>query len=147
MPVTRVCVVVDVPAERLWAKLSAYGTWHTWLKEVSESHIEGHDTAHVPIGAVRAVHTNGVLTVRERLVSCDDARRVISYEVAREPQWRAPARRYRGSAAVIALTDGARSAVEWSGTYDCDAKDEDYMAELLTGLYQSFINGLAGAAG
>ncbi len=147
MPTTRVCVLAELPAERLWAKLAAYGTWNTWLKEVSESRIEGYDTAHVPVGAVRAVGPEGAPMVREILVACDDARRVITYEVAQEPQWSAPARRYRGTAMVIALTDGGRSVVEWSGSYDCDAKDEEYLADLLTGLYRSFINGLIGAAG
>lgn len=148
MPTTRVCVVVDVPADRLWAKLAEYGTWHTWLKEVSDSHIEGSDAAHVPVGAVRAVGPKGQPYVRERLVACDNARRVTTYEVAQEPVWPFPAgRNYRGTAAVIALTDGPRSVVEWSGTYDCDAKDEEFMAGLLTGLYTSFISGLAGAAG
>jgi hypothetical protein len=44
------------------------------------------------------------------------------------------------------LTDRVGSVVEWSGSYDCDAKDEDAMRELLTGLYQSFVSGLAKAA-
>jgi hypothetical protein len=139
-------VVVDVPADHLWAKLSAYGTWGDWLAQVSESNIEGYDVAHVPIGAVRAVGPLGNPRTRERLVACDAAARVVSYEVAEEPKWRFPARHYRGTARIIPLTDRVGSVVEWSGTYDCDEKDEDAMCELLTGLYQSFVDGLAGAS-
>jgi hypothetical protein len=34
------------------------------------------------------------------------------------------------------------SVIEWSGAYDCDAKDEAFLDELLTGLYASFVEGL-----
>jgi hypothetical protein len=40
MPTTRICVVVDVPADRLWERLSEYGTWGSWLTQFSESNIE-----------------------------------------------------------------------------------------------------------
>jgi hypothetical protein len=146
MPTTRICVVVDVPADRLWARLSEYGTWGSWLIQVSESNIEGFDVPKVPVGAVRAVGPLGNPRTRERLVACDAVTRTVSYEVAEEPKWRFPARRYRGTARVIPLTDRVGSVVEWSGSYDCDAKDEDAMRELLTGLYQSFVSGLAKAA-
>lgn len=148
MASTRVCLVVDVPPDRLWAKLFEFGTWHTWLREIADSHIEGSDAPYVPVGSVRAVGPKGNPIVRERLVACDNAKRVITYEVADEPVWPYPAgRNYRGTAAVIALTDNSgRSVIEWSGAYDCDAKDEAQMSELLTGLYHSFIDGLVGAA-
>lgn len=146
MPTTRVCVVVDVPADRLWAKLSEYGTWSTWIESLAESNVEGYDdTLHVPVGAVRAVGERGNPRVRERLVACDSVQRTITYEVAQEPKWRFPARRYRGTARIIALTDGPQSVIEWSSTYDCDAKDEEQFAEMFTGLYKSFIGGLVGA--
>ncbi len=146
IPTTRICVVVDVPADRLWDRLSEYGTWGQWLTHVAESNIEGHDAAHVPVGAVRAVGPLGDPRTRERLVACDAAAQLVSYEVAEEPKWRFPARRYRGTARIIPLTDREGSVVEWSGAYDCDAKDEEAMRELLTGLYYSFVSGLAQAA-
>lgn len=79
-------------------------------------------------------------------MACDAAARLMSYEVAEEPKWRFPARRYRGTARIIPLTDRVGSVVEWSGVYDCDAKDEEALRELLTGLYHSFVSGLAQAA-
>ena len=54
--------------------------------------------------------------------------------VVEPPVWRFPARRYRGTARVLALTDRVGSVIEWSGAYDCDAKDELFLDELLTGL-------------
>jgi hypothetical protein len=147
MPTTRICIVVDVPADRLWAKLSEYGTWGDWISQLSESNVEGYDgLAEVPIGAVRAVGPRGVPRTRERLVSSDEIARVVSYQVEKEPKWRFPARYYRGTAKIISLTDRDGSVIEWSGTYDCDAKDDESMQELLTGLYHSFVAGLVQAA-
>jgi hypothetical protein len=152
MPTTRICLVVDVPADRLWAKLSEYGTWGTWLTHVAESHIETYDSIEdfdvlrVPVGAVRACGDPISPRVRERLVCHDDATRTISYEITEPPVWRFPGRRYRGTAKVIALTDLERCVIEWSGSYDCDQKDETYLQELLSGLYRSFVAGLIKAA-
>jgi hypothetical protein len=148
MPTARICVVADFPAERIWAKLSEYGTWGTWLTHVAESHIEiydhieNFDALRVPVGAVRSCGEPMNPRVRERLVSHDDATRTISYEITEPPVWRFPGRRYRGTAKVIALTDRQGCVIEWSGTYDCDQKDEQYLQELLTGLYESFVAGL-----
>jgi len=142
IPTSRICIVTDVPAERLWARLSEYGTWGEWISSLTESNIEGHDAANVPVGAVRAVGVQGNPRTRERLVACDEVARVISYMVVEPPAWRFPARRYRGTARVLALTDRVGSVIEWSGAYDCDAKDEAFLDELLTGLYTSFVEGV-----
>ena len=142
IPTSRICIVTDVPAERLWARLSEYGSWGQWLSHVAESNIEGYDAPDVPIGAVRAVGPFGNPRTRERLVSCDEVARVISYMVVEPPVWRFPGRRYRGAVRVLALTDRVGSVIEWSGAYDCDAKDEAFLDELLTGLYASFVEGL-----
>lgn len=134
--------MTDAAADRLWARLSEYGTWGDWLSHVAESNIEGHDVPMVPVGAVRAVGPLGNPRTREQLVAVDDIARIISYVVTEPPIWRFPARRYRGTVRVIELTDRAGSVIEWSGTYDCDAADEAGMNELLTGLYTSFAAGL-----
>ena len=134
--------MTEAAADRLWARLSEYGTWDEWNPYLTESNVESYDVPMVPVGAVRAVGPLGNPRTREQLVAVDDIARIISYVVAEPPIWRFPARRYRGTVRVIELTDRTGSVIEWSGTYDCDAADEASMNELLTGLYASFAAGL-----
>ena len=153
MPTTRICVVADVAADRLWATLSAFRTWGNWLTQVTESYIEVYDKIdgfvgdRVPVGAVRSCGDPANPRVRETFLVHDDVNHTITYEVTEPPVWRFPARNYRGTAKVISLTDRDGCVIEWSGTYDCDQKDEDFLHDLLTGLYTSFVEGLIGAAG
>jgi hypothetical protein len=152
MPTSRICVVSDVPAERIWAKVSEYATWGDWLTFVTEGHIEiydhieGYDAKRVPVGAVRACGDFDNPRVREKLVTHDDVTQTISYVVTEPPVWRFPARNYRGMVRVLSLTDRVGSVIEWSGTYDCDQKDEAHMSEHLLRLYPLFVEGLVKAA-
>ena len=140
MPTSRICVVVDVPAERLWARLSCYGSWGEWNEFSAGSAIEGYPgVANVPVGAVRAVLSLENPRTRERLVTVDELTRTVQYAVEEQPVWQFPARRYVGAARILALTDRQGSVIDWSGRYDCDLDKEPFMDELLTGFYASFV--------
>jgi len=137
MPTSRICVVVDVPAEQLWARLSHYGSWGEWNEFSAGSAIEGYPSvANVPVGAVRAVLSTGT---RERLVTVDELTRTVRYAVEERPVWQFPARRYVGAVTILPLTDREGSVIDWSGRYDCDLDKESFMDELLTGFYASFV--------
>ena len=140
MPTSRICVVVDIPAEQLWSKLSQYGGWGDWNAFSAEGVMEGYPgVANVPVGAVRAVGSLENPRTRERLVTVDEVTRTVQYAVEEEPMWQFPARRYVGTARIMPLTDRQGSVIDWSGRYDCDLDKEQFMNELLTGFYTSFV--------
>ena len=48
-----------------------------------------------------------------------------------------------GDMRLVPLTDRVATVVDWCGHFDADAADEGEVATTFTGLYESFIDGLA----
>jgi hypothetical protein len=121
MPANRVCKIVDLPTEPL-GRLSDYRTGATWLRNLVDSQMEdGLQEGPCAVGPVRSVGDPEQPRAREKFMACDELRLTVSYmQLNSLPM---PARNYVGTAHLIPLSDGQRTVVEWSGTFDADEAD------------------------
>lgn len=139
MTVTVVSTVITAPADEVWGRLGDFATWHTWLPRIESTNMEaGHETG--PVGCVRTLVLADGSSVRERLLSKDDAARTLSYEFAGPHSF--PVRRYVGRIRVEEITTSGDSYVHWSGDFDAETADEAKAARIFAIIYGTFLEAL-----
>jgi carbon monoxide dehydrogenase subunit G len=112
---------IDAPADRVWAVAGDFGGIASWMPGIESCRVEGED---------RIIETMG-MTITERLVAKDDARRSLTYSIAGG----APVESHE---AVITVTQsGDASQVTWA----VDATPDE-MADLMATLYQQALEAL-----
>jgi hypothetical protein len=141
MATTRVARVLDRPCAVLWERLSDYRGWQSWLREVADSVMEdGIVAGPASIGIIRRVGDPTNPLAREMLVGLDASTHTLSYcAVGDLPM---PARNYQATVRLIPLSDSSATLIDWSGSYDADAGDEQLLTGVFVGLYDSFIDAL-----
>ena len=115
--------VVNASPDEVWARIRDFNglaTWHSGL--VADSEIE-EGKAGDQVGAVRSFHLTDGTHLRERLLSHSDAYRMYSYNFELTPF---DVDNYHATLRVRPVTDGNKSFVEWSTTYDCDRDKQDH---------------------
>jgi hypothetical protein len=115
--------VVNASPDEVWARIRDFNglaTWHSGL--VADSEIE-EGKAGDQVGAVRSFHLTDGTHLRERLLSHSDAYRMYSYDFQKTPF---DVDNYHATLRVRPVTDGNKSFVEWSTTYDCDRDKQDH---------------------
>lgn len=115
--------VVNASPDEVWARIRDFNglpTWHSGL--VADSEIE-EGKAGDQVGAVRSFHLTDGTHIRERLLSHSDAYRMYSYSFELTPF---DVDNYHATLRVRPVTDGNKSFVEWSTTYDCDRDKQDH---------------------
>jgi hypothetical protein len=115
--------VVNASPDEVWARIRDFNglaTWHGGL--VADSEIE-EGKAGDQVGAVRSFHLTDGTHLRERLLSHSDAYRMYSYNFELTPF---DVDNYHATLRVRPVTDGNKSFVEWSTTYDCDRDKQDH---------------------
>ena len=115
--------VVSATPDEVWARIRDFNglaTWHSGL--VADSEIED-GKAGDQVGAVRSFHLTDGTHIRERLLSHSDAYRMYSYNFEKTPF---DVDNYHATLRVRPVTDGNKSFVEWSTTYDCDRDKQDH---------------------
>lgn len=127
--------IIDAPVEAIWAKVRDFGALSTWLPGITQSGIEdGRDADSV--GCVRALHLADGGFCTERLLALDDSRYIVSYAFVK-PAF--PVHDYASTIALIPVTNGDRTFVQWSGTFEEAPQD--------AGKYQALISQEVYAAG
>ncbi|HEX3461590.1 MAG TPA: SRPBCC family protein [Acidimicrobiales bacterium] len=117
---------IDASADDVWAVIGDFGGIGDWMPGIDSCRVEGDD---------RILQMMG-MEITERLVSKDDAGRVLTYSITDG----APVETHQG---VITVTPtGATSHVTW----DVDATPDD-MAALMTTLYQQSLEALKAKVG
>ena len=115
--------VVNASVYEVWARIRDFNglaTWHGGL--VADSEIE-EGKAGDQVGAVRSFHLTDGTHIRERLLSHSDAYRMYSYNFELTPF---DVDNYHATLRVRPVTDGNKSFVEWSTTYDCDRDQQEH---------------------
>jgi hypothetical protein len=140
MATVRVCKVVEAPAAPLFAALADWGGWAPWVPVLAGAELENGGPG--VVGSVRRVGPAEAPMVRERLTACDEASLSIAY--AFDGPSALPVRSYRAEVRLIPLTERVATVVDWRGEFDADAADEGEVISMMEGLYDSFIDGLAG---
>ena len=115
--------VINASPDEVWARIRDFNglaTWHSGL--VADSEIEEGKTGD-QVGAVRSFHLTDGTHIRERLLSHSDAYRMYSYNFELTPF---DVDNYHATLRVRPVTDGNKSFVEWSTTYDCDRDQQEH---------------------
>ncbi len=112
---------IDASADDVWAVIGDFGGIGEWMPGIDSCRVEGED---------RILQTMG-MEITERLVSKDDAGRVLTYSITKG----APVESHQ---AVITVTPtGSTSHVTW----DIDATPDE-MTEVMATIYQQALEAL-----
>jgi carbon monoxide dehydrogenase subunit G len=117
----RATIDIDGSADDVWAIVGDFGGLGQWMPGVDSCRLEGEH---------RILHTMG-MEITERLVSKDDANRVLTYSIIDG----VPVESHQGI--VTVSQTGASSHVTW----DVDAAPDE-MADLMVGIYQQALDAL-----
>src|SRR4051794_10217831 len=113
--------------ESVWAVVREFYDLSGWMPGIESCEADGDE---------RVLATMG-MTIRERLVRCDDEARVLVYSITDG----APVE-YHEATITVHDGEGSGSRVTW----DVDAKPDE-MAELMVGIYQQSLEALKTRAG
>ncbi|GHO97329.1 hypothetical protein KSF_073770 [Reticulibacter mediterranei] len=115
--------VFEQSADQVWATIRDFGNY-TWAGTVSECHIEEGKSG-TTVGAIRSARLGDTNTYhRQRLLAHSDLDRSYTYEFC-EP-YPYPVRDCIITLRVTPISDGNRTFVEWSGTFDCELSKRDH---------------------
>jgi uncharacterized protein YndB with AHSA1/START domain len=107
-------VVMNAPADRVWAVLRDFNGLARWHPAVVASAIEDGADRDV-IGAVRSVRLADLTHVQDRLTGLDDERRCLSYR-SDKPGF--PVTELTGTLRVYPVTEGGGSFVSWEAAFE-----------------------------
>ncbi|MFD5630828.1 SRPBCC family protein [Streptomyces sp. NPDC127072] len=100
--------------DRVWQAFADFGTIADWHPLIAASTLEGSTPAPRP-GAVRLLNTTSQDDIREELVTCDAARRRLTYRFLSSPF---PVSGYLATVDVLPDTDRPDSSiVTWQATF------------------------------
>ena len=130
-----------VPLSRgeFFARLADFGGIDKFMPEIESVEMRGDG-----VGAVRTVRIKGIPTgMEERLEALVDGR-LLSYSIINETPL--PMERYH---AVVELDDapGGGTRVRWSSNWVAKGVDDATVRDMLVGLYERLIAGIAGTLG
>jgi hypothetical protein len=135
-----VSTVIAAPAGAVWERIADFTTWHQWIPRIASTTMDpGNEAGQV--GCVRIIGLTDGSSVRERLVSKDNARRVIAYDFPAGSPF--PVRRYQGMVRVEDVTTSGEAYLHWSGDFDADEALESTVAEIFRKTYSSFLEALS----
>jgi carbon monoxide dehydrogenase subunit G len=132
--------VIDAPIDAVWRHIEDFAQWHPWIPGIVGTRMDdGQEQA--PVGSVRSLERADGTGIRERLVSKDAARHVLSYTFDGPHPF--PVRRYVGTVRLEPVTTTDATFVHWSGDFDADVDSEQRAADTFCRIYGSFLDALA----
>jgi len=111
-------VVLDHPADAVWAYIRSFGAY-AWSGVSGETIIEGGKSGD-QVGAVRRVATSAG-EIRQRLLAFSDVDRSYTYEFVGPAS--IPVSDYQATIHVVPVLEDDRAFVEWWATFDCAAEE------------------------
>ena len=132
--------IIDAPVETVWAILRDFNGLPVWNPGVSESTIEDGRAAD-SVGCIRAFTLADGTFVRERLLELDDSRYRMAYNFE-TPAF--PVENYIAVLEAIPVTNGDKTFVRWSATFDeAQADKGTYVALISDAVFASGLKALA----
>jgi mxaD protein len=137
-------IAINAPAAKVWEQAKNFGGLNTWHPAVeSDKIVEGSDNK---VGAVRVLTLQGGGTIREKLLSYNDARRTFKYSIL-EGVW--PVSNDTSTFSVVP-TGKNGSKVTWSGAFQrkdtgpkpADNANDKTAIDTMSGVYQSGLDNL-----
>lgn len=124
---TRVYVsgIINLPVEKVWAYARDFNGHHEWHPIIAESHIEGGKPSD-QIGAVRNFKLTDGGHLRESLLSFSELDRSFTYDIIVSPL---PLKNYIATFTCKPVTEGNKTFVEWTATFDTLPENEADLQE------------------
>ncbi len=129
MPKAYASIVVDKPARAVWAVARDFNGLPTWHPAIARSVIEDGKAAD-QVGCIRELTLGDGGVIRERLLALSDLE--MSYTYNFETTIFA-VENYCATLRVQPVSDGERSFVTWTTTFDCDVANIDEWVETFAG--------------
>jgi mxaD protein len=135
---------IDAPAAKVWAATKDFNGLNTWHPAVATDEIvEGKNNA---VGAVRLLTLKGGGTIKEKLLSYDDAGRSFKYAIV---EGVLPVSGYT-STFVVKSAGSGKSTVTWSGHFKrknvgdnpADGENDKTAVDTINGVYQGGLDNL-----
>jgi len=129
--------IFEHSVDKVWSKISNFND-DRWSGDVTESSSENGKSGST-VGTIR-VHTFGGQTARSDLRAYSAVDHFFTYGfVGAAPL---PIADYQSTLRVTPVTDGDRSFVEWSATFDCAEADQEKISTSLATSYQRWLRAL-----
>jgi hypothetical protein len=124
---TRVYVsgIINLPVEKVWAYARDFNGHHDWHPIIAESHIEGGKPSD-QVGAIRNFKLADGGHLRESLLSFSELDRSFTYDIIVSPL---PLKNYIATFTCKPVTEGNKTFVEWTATFDTLPENEADLQE------------------
>jgi hypothetical protein len=117
--------IINLPVEKVWAYARDFNGHHDWHPIIAESHIEGGKPAD-QIGAIRNFKLADGGHLRESLLSFSELDRSFTYDIIVSPL---PLKNYIATFTCKPVTEGNKTFVEWTATFDTLPENEADLQE------------------
>lgn len=132
--------VINAPVSSVWGLIRDFGALGGWLPGVKHCAIEN-NTPSDRIGAVRCIEMEDVGIIREQLLALSDVDHAVTFSIIEStlPIWN-----YRSTIALLPITDGNRTFIQWHGQFEAAVEHAASMeARMPTHIYQPAFDRLA----
>lgn len=131
-------ITINSPSELVWAQVRDFNALNSWHPAVATDEIiEGENNQ---AGAVRLLTLGDGGTIKEKLISWDDAGMSYSYMIL---EGVLPVSDYESTLSVRALSDTSTD-VTWSGSFNAGGGADDQSAfDTISGVYEGGLENLA----
>lgn len=139
MPKAFASIVIDKPARDVWAVARDFNGLPFWHPAIARSVIEEGKAAD-QVGCVRELTLGDGGVIRERLLALSDLEMHYSYNFETTIF---AVENYCATLKVQSITDGERSFVTWTTTFDCDVdKMDEWVATFAGDIFKGGLEAL-----
>lgn len=136
--------MLDQPVGQVWVILRDFNGLPDWHPIVVESRIEQNHAAD-QVGCIRNFVLSDGGRLREQLLALSDYEFSCTYSILESPM---PLSNYVATLRALPVTDGDRTYVEWTATFDCAEADEaGLISSIGQGVFQLGFDALKRRAG
>ncbi|CAH1666472.1 SRPBCC family protein [Chelatococcus asaccharovorans] len=131
--------IIEAPIDAVWEVIRDFDGLPGWHPRMVESVIEAGPVAD-RVGCVRRLTLVNGAVLRERLLALSDHDHSIRYAIEETPQ---PISNHVATLRLARVTDGERTFVEWSATFDAPSGEAEKIAAAMgENVFQGGFNAL-----
>lgn len=133
--------VINGPIDEVWAKIRDFNSLPDWHPLIADSRIEDNEPSD-KVGCIRNFNLVGGGNIREQLLALSDVEHLCTYSILTSPL---PIENYVAKLRLLPITDGKRTYVEWTATFNSPAEEETAMIDTVgNGVFQGGLDSLKG---
>ena len=138
MPKAYSSTVIDKPAGDVWSAARDFNSLSVWHPAIAKSSIEEGKAAD-QVGCIRALELGDGGAIRERLLALSDLEMFYTYNFETTIF---DVENYCATLRVQPVSDGDRSVVTWSSTFDCDVARSGEWIATFEGIFKAGLEAL-----